>query len=361
MSDPGDSRASTSLRITGILPMPRHGTRKRPVWRSAAVRVRCCEIAPRLGALGARVKLVLSRDVATRQADGSFYDADVYLIYQTVEDHRAIVRDLLQAGKCVVVDVCDDVAKYPGVLRYTWQNAKRATAVTVPTDSLADRIGDRIAPSVHVVPDAVEGVGRPVRLPDDEGPLRLFWYGWQHKLAPLVDRLPDLAAFAGGTRPISLTVMTNLQPVFPVLQQVSEAAGDRLSVRIVQWSPDAFDAALEDTDVAIMPYDDRVGFSGRSPLRPVQAVWRGRPAITEDVEAHAALARFGLVHGSLIDGLAWILEHPGAAATGLSDAQHYIAETHRPGAVARVWLRTLSAIHESFRRTRRSRTGPRFR
>lgn len=342
-----DKRTSAPLRITGLMPQADDDSMGDRRWKSASVRIRCVEIAPYVGALGATVKLVESSLVQKRIADGSFFDADVYVIYQTLEDHREVVSTLLEAGKCVVTDVCDDVTQYPGVLGLTWDNARRAHAITVPTRSLADRLGAQIDTPIHVIPDAVEGTPQPVRPPRTEGPLRLFWYGWQHKVSALAARLPELARLAERRR-IALGLMTNVDPVGPALQSVLDASTERLTIRVTPWQLAAFNATMSHADIAIMPYIDRVSYSGRSPVRLVQALWLGRLAIAEDVEGYPEFERFGLLHRSLADGVAWAIEHPETAMGALNEARRYVAQTHHPQVLARQWLDALTEIHQRF-------------
>lgn len=338
---------SLPLRITSLLPCANDDSLGDRRWKNATTRVRCLEIAAHLGVLGAQVKLVESTFVDRRMANGSFFDADVFVIYQTLEDHRDIVTALLDAGKCVVSDVCDNVRLYPGALGRTWENACRAHGITVPTKSLADRLAGGTDTPIHVIPDAVEGDPRPVRLPRADGPLRLFWYGWQHKLAALEERLPALVRFAA-RRPLVLGIMTNMDPVGPVLQRILDASDDRLMIRAEPWQFAAFNHAMAEADIAIVPYTEKVSYSGRSPVRLIQALWQGRLALSEDLDAYPEFARFGLLHESLVDGLAWAVDHPIAAAQAMHNARRYVADTHHPSVLAAKWLQTLTEIHGRF-------------
>jgi hypothetical protein len=340
------------LRITGLLPRPNDGSLGTRSWKDAGIRIRCASIAPHLGALGAAVKLVESQNLDRRIADGSYFDADVFMIYQTLEDHRPIVGSLLDAGKCVVVDVCDDLTRYKGVLNYNWENAQRAFAITVPTASLARRLAARVeGKRIYIVPDAVEGEPAPVRPPRREGPLRLFWYGWQHKLRTLSERLPALAELAA-RRPLELTIMSNLRPVGPILQSIVECRYVRLSIAAVPWDLSAFNAAMERSDIAVIPYNESISYSGRSPVRLIQAAWRGRLPVSEDVEGYPEFARFGVLHRSIVDGIAWAVENPDAAAGQLAALQRHVAETHRPEVLARTWMHALSHAYAGFREQR---------
>lgn len=343
----GTETTTQPLRITALLPRANDGSLGDRSWKDAAIRIRCASIAPHLGRLGAVVKLVESQYVGRRIADGSFFDADVFVIYQTLEDHRRVVEVLADAGKCVVADVCDDVATYQGVLGYTWDNARRAAGVTVPTRSLADRLAGRLSAPIRVVADAVEGEAQPPRPPRTDGPLRLFWYGWQHKVGVLAERLPALAAFAR-RRPLELTIMTNVNPIGPVLQGVLDAADDSLVIRATAWERAAFNRAMADADLAVIPYNDSVAYSGRSPVRLIQALWQGRLAVSEDLEGYPQFARFGLLHRSIVDGIAWVVERPDEAAQCLAAAQRHVFETYRPSVLAATWLQVLTEIHAGF-------------
>ena len=107
------------LLITGLLSTANDGSVDDRRWKDVGIRVRCLEIARHLGALGQTLKLVESLNAPRRMADGSFFDSDIYVIYQALEDHRPYVSALLDAGTCVVTDVCDDAAQYRGLLGHT--------------------------------------------------------------------------------------------------------------------------------------------------------------------------------------------------------------------------------------------------
>jgi hypothetical protein len=336
------------MRITFVLTNPDDASRGRATWKNTALRVRCAEIAAPLGALGPAVKLLLSRKIEERKADGSFFDSDVYVIFQTLEDHRPIVDALLKAGKCVVVDICDDVSGYIGNLVWNWENAQRATAVTVPTQALADRLSPRLAPPVHVIPDAVEGTRSAIRPPRRTGPLRLFWYGWQHKIRALEPRLESIERYSRQTRPIALTVMSNLDPIGGTLDRILGRYGESLSIETRPWSISDFDLAMAETDIAIIPYGEFLASSGRSPVKLIQAIWSGRLAISEDILGYPEFDRFKLLHESLVDGIAWAADHAGQVERNLAQAQEHIAATRQPAAVAAEWHGVLLRIHQSF-------------
>lgn len=336
------------MRVTFILENPDDASRGRATWKNAALRVRCAEIAAPLGARGPAVKLLLSRKIEERKADGSFFDSDVYVIFQTLEDHRPIVDELSDAGKCVVVDVCDDVSGYIGNLAWTWENAQRATAVTVPTRGLADRLSSRLGQTIHVIPDAVEGARSKIRPPGQVGPLRLFWYGWQHKIRALEPRLEAIERYSHQQRPIVLTVMSNLDPIGGTLDRIIVRYGKSLSIETRPWSIADFEMAMEETDIAIVPYGGFLESSGRSPIKLMQAIWRGRLAISEDITGYPEFGRFALLRDSLIDGITWATSQGEQVTRNLALAQDYIAATRQPAAVAIEWHRALLQIHRTF-------------
>jgi hypothetical protein len=335
-------------KIAFLMPPADHGEPGQETWRSVSVRVRCTEIAQWLGRYGTQVRLVVDNNLTGRLSGGALDDTEAVVVLQSQRDYRTHVDMLRAAGKCVVVDVCDDVWRYSGVLATTWESAGRAHAITVPTRWLKDSLQPKTDIPIHIVPDAVEGLPGPIRLPSPEGPLRLFWYGWQHKVSALRRHIDRLRAFAKVERPVELTVMTNMDPVFDELADLLAAGGGALSVTGVPWSMDGFGAAMDATDIALIPFDRAIDFSGRSPLKLMQALWQGRLAVSEDLDSYPDFARFGVLHGDIVDGIRALLADPEGARIGLAKAQRYIRDTYVPPVLARRWQATLGEIVDTF-------------
>lgn len=330
--------------IAFILPPPDHGTPEHPTWRSVSIRVRCAEIAKWLGRYGTQVHLLIDESVPTRLEDGSLDGVEAFVILQTLADHSALVDLLLAAGKCVVTDVCDDVSRYEGVLATTWNSARKAAAVTVPTRWLADRLGPKTDRPIHIVPDAVEGPPHRLRGPQADGPLHLFWYGWQHKVGVILRRVERLRDYARRHRPVELTVMSDIFSIREEMAELLAAGDDRLTIRGEHWSMEGFDAAMERTDIALIPFDTKIDFSGRSPLKLMQALWQGRLAVSEDLESYPDFAPFGVLHRDIVDGIEHVTADPRRALADLSRAQVYIRDTYLPSVLAHRWQAVLGEI-----------------
>ncbi|MDF1794178.1 MAG: hypothetical protein P1U88_19855 [Thalassobaculaceae bacterium] len=339
-------------KVAFILPPPNHGTLEKPTWRSVSIRVRCTEIAQWLGRYGTQVHLVIDESVAPRLADGSLDGIDLFVILQTLSDHTDLVDALLAAGKCVVTDVCDDVSRYEGLLARSWENARKAAAITVPTRWLADRLGPLTDRPIHLVHDAVEGPPHRIRGPAPDGPLHLFWYGWQHKVGVVQRRLDRLRAYAHRRRPIELTVMSDLYGIRDEMATVLAAGDDRLTIRGEHWSMEGFDAEMARADIALIPFDTKIDFSGRSPLKLMQALWQGRLAVSEDLESYPDFAPFGVLHGDIVDGIDHMTADPDRALADLSRAQHYIRDTYMPSVLAHRWQAVLGEILTEFQKPR---------
>ncbi len=335
--------------VAFILPRPDHGTPEHPTWRSVSIRVRCTELAQWLGRYGTRVHLIVDETVPERLSDGSLDGIELFVVLQTLTDHTALVDALLAAGKCVVADVCDDVSRYEGLLAGTWRNARRAAAITVPTRWLADRLGPLTDRPIHLVHDAVEGPPRKIRGPAADGPLRLFWYGWQHKVGVVERRLDRLRAYARAHRPVALTIMSDIYEIRQEMARVLAAGDGRLAIEGVHWSIEGFDAEMERTDIALIPFDTRIDFSGRSPLKLMQALWQGRLAVSEDLESYPDFARFGVLHGDIVDGITHLTANPKRAMADLARAQVYIRDTYMPSVLAHRWQAVLGAVLAAWR------------
>lgn len=351
MTHPGAGERRRGLNLTMVAsPTDDEGPNGR-TWRSTALRVRCADISEPLSRLGHRVKLIHSNRIEARRQDGSWYDGDVYLFYQTLEDYRDLADDLRARGKIVVVDLCDDVFNMAGRIGLAGELAMRASAVTVPTLSLAKRFMKRLRCPIHVVPDGIEGARGIPAAPRSRGALRLLWYGWQHKIGAVADGLEALARFARDRRRILLSCVTNLAPIQPDLARVMRGGTEDLSVRVFAWRQDIYLNAFAEADLVIVPSGASLRESGASPIRMAQALWSGRLPIVERTAGYltAEFAPFGCFHDSLTDGIAWAMEHPRQVMDRIVAAQRQIESTRSPGALARDWHRALTAIVEQSR------------
>jgi hypothetical protein len=337
-----ESRATVN--VTLVMPPKDDVGPEGKTWRNAAMRVRCGVIAEPLGRMGARVKMVYSQRIDRRRADGSWYDADVYVFYQTLEDYGAVVDELLGLGKMVVVDLCDDVFGMEGRVTFAGEIARRATAVTVPTHDLARRLADRVDTPIRVVPDAVEWAREAPRAPGGDGALRVLWYGWQHKCGALTDRIPDLTRFASERRPVLLSCVTDLDPIQPDLARIMRSGTEDLSIRVFAWTLEVFAELLTETDVVVMPDGEALAQSGRSPIRMVQAFQAGRWPIVEIVDSFEEFAPFECLCETLSDGLERMERERDLIVDRITRAQDHIHRTRGAEVVARRWYEVLSSI-----------------
>jgi hypothetical protein len=332
------------MRVTYVMPDYNDIVGTRPTWKSASARVRAGEVAAPLGALCGEVRLVQERGLERRIADGSFQQSDVFVFPQGFTDHSILINRLKDAGRTVVVDLNDDVFNLPGAIAVNGDLARLAHAVTVPTASLKDRLSDRLCQPIHIVPDVVEGRRGEPRVPGGDGPLSLFWYGWQHKAGVLVEQRDALHRLAA-RRPIRLTVMTNTDPVRPWLQAFVDGAGGGLDIDLVAWTLSGFAEAMAAADLVLMPWGAVLETAGRSPLRAAQAVWWGRLPVIERPGPDGLPDDCGVLCDTIEHGIDWVLANQKQALARLRRGQQTAAETWAPKVVARRWHAVLEGCH----------------
>ena len=133
------------------------------------------------------------------------------------------------------------------------------------------------------------------------------------------------------------------------MAQLLATGDDRLLIEAVRWSQQGFDERMDANDIALIPFDTQIDFSGRSPLNLMQALWQGRMAVSEDLESYPDFARFGVLHRDIVDGIEHLLVDPERTLGDLQRAQIYIHDTYMPSVLARRWQEVFRDILADYR------------
>ena len=226
----------------------------------------------------------------------------------------------------VLADYSDDNFAHPVLGPVYRALANAADLLIASTDGLAEVLRAEAPVPVHVVTDPVEGKrGDPRTAP--RRPVRLLWFGHPTNLDTLKLGLPQIRL------PFELTLVT--APGTGI-----EAMGHRFR----PWSTHAVFEELRECDAVIIPSDPHNPRKiVKSPNRFTESLWAGRFVIAHPLPSYEPLAEFGWVGEDLGKGLAWLLEHPDAAAARVRTGQDAVAARFSPQAIGRAWQAAIAA------------------
>ena len=217
-----------------------------------------------------------------------------------------------QGYRRVIFDVCDD--HFAGPLAEHYLDAcAQADAVTCNSREMARVIKARTERDAWVIPDPYEQPERAPRLSEE-----LLWFG--HAL-----NFPDLRA-----------VMDSIAE-YP-LQIVTGGLGAPCAPLLVQWSPQAMDAAFEACGMVILPTGKSMAKSGN---RAIESIRRGRFPVCGYLPAYADL---GVWVGDIADGVQWALENRREALARIGHAQAYVRKAYSPRRIAEQWLEVIQSV-----------------
>lgn len=220
--------------------------------------------------------------------------------------------DVTRGFRRVVFDVCDDHFDGPHGAHYL-DACARADAVTCNSREMARVIKARTDRDAWVIPDPYEQPERAPQIGRD-----LLWYGH-------ASNLPDLRA-----------VMDSIAE-YP-LQIVTGGLGAPCAPPLVQWSPQALDAAYEACGMVIIPTGKSMAKSGN---RAIEAIRRGRFPVCGYLPAYADL---GVWVGDIADGVQWALENPRETLARIGHAQAYVRKQYAPRRIAEQWLEVIQSV-----------------
>jgi hypothetical protein len=211
-------------------------------------------------------------------------------------------------------DVCDDHFEDKWSDYYLTM-PKLVTQITCTTDVLKERIKHFTGKDAVVISDPLEYGTQPPWI----GTKKLFWYGHQSNMAPVLDL---------NLKRHELMLVSNLQ-----------AEG------VIPWSHDAMQKGFKWCDAVILP----VGGSGakkdaKSPNRMTEAINAGRFVIANDMPAYRG---YGMYLGDIEEGLQWLKRNQREALQLLQKAQELVIQKHSPKVIAGQWEALLDSIWDA--------------
>ena len=280
------------------------------------------------------------------------YDDDRFDQYRTIvfskaynAADRALARRAREAGKRVLLDLCDDhffnpndTPKYRQVRRDLLAMTRLADAVICSTPILARSIRREagLAALPAVAPDVYEqaAVHASDPAPPDR-PARLLWFG-RHGSPNASAGMGDLLLIrealvdAFAARPFELVVCSDSRERYDDL-----FTGFPVPTRYVEWSPATFNDELARADAVMIPLSDNPFVAAKTHNRLSLALSAGVP-VADRMDAYEEFAPF-CVLGDWTAGLELVLQRPDEARARAGKARAYLEAQWSAQAIAPRW------------------------
>ena len=259
---------------------------------------------------------------------------------------RKLARRLRQAGKRVILDLCDDHFFNPYDLpkyRETRENLLAMIAIvdavvcSTPVLARSVQVHAKLPYTPAVAPDPYEqaeaSVGAPTPM---DRPAKLLWFGLHgspNAPAGMADLLLVREALeaAQAKRAFELVICSDNRERF-------EEVSPQLPVpsRFVQWTPASFAAELAATDAVIIPLSDNPFVAAKTHNRLTLALSAGAPVVADHLDSYAEFAPFCRL-GDWQGGLEEALLRPEEARSRAQGARRYLEQNWSSEAVAPLW------------------------
>ena len=273
------------------------------------------------------------------------YDAIVFSKAYKAAD-QALARRARDAGKRVLLDLCDDhffnpddTPKYRQVRRDLLAMAAVADAVVCSTPILARSVqreaGLDYLPAV--APDVYEQAA--VRASDPtpmDRRARLLWFG-RHGAPNASAGMGDLLlvryvlAEAFAKRPFELVVCSDSRERFGEL-----FVGFPVPIRYADWSPEIFNEELAHADGVLIPLSENPFVAAKTHNRLTLALSAGVPVVADRLDAYEEFAPFCAL-GDWQGGLEAVLLRPEEARARAAGALPYLDANWSAKAIAPRW------------------------
>jgi len=271
----------------------------------------------------------------------------------------SLVRDLQARGVRVIADINDNHFENSPRAPYFRELSTTVDAVVASTPKMAEIIRTFTSRPVSVARDPYEGQrGRvrfaPARLSwwrrflglsgTDVRPT-LLWYGYPTNLdtlAILKDQLLPLAR----RQPLAVRVMTHRSTEAELLcNELHATCSGRIWWNLSPWSLAAMQAALEETDLVVLPTQPGDSTKAvKSPNRLVSGLWAGRFVVAHPVPSYEEFAEFAWIGADIAEGVRWALDNPRAVVERTLRGQDYVAKQYSAIAAAREWEQAIANV-----------------
>jgi hypothetical protein len=210
-----------------------------------------------------------------------------------------LARNVRKRGGRVIFDLCDNHFYNPfGLRKYEEGQARIRTMMSIAnrtictTDVLSRIIAEESGVKAMVVEDAVEKLKVRRRPRENRERLELLWFG-SHGSPNAPGGMEDLGLIEGPLsvlaeqRAVTLTVCSNNEAKF---QAVTSAMP--FATRYVEWTPEAFAAAIRLTDAVVIPVNRNPFTDSKSHNRLTSALYAGVPVVATGIESYREFADY---------------------------------------------------------------------
>lgn len=241
-------------------------------------------------------------------------DADVVIFSKHWDKagDPVLARQLIKAGKKVVMDICDDHFGTEHRDHYI-RMCDLADAVVVCTERLKERVLEETGRDAKVISDPYEYPEHPVRFINE--PPVLFWHGHANNAPSLARELPRLVEY-------QKVIVGNVPGATP-------------------WSKQAVMDGFAHGDIAIIPTTNTLKNQAKSPNRMVEAIRQGRFVVANPMPSYE---EFGLWTGDIVEGIEWVRKNRKLAMERVKAAQALVRLRHEPLMLARSWASLCASI-----------------
>jgi hypothetical protein len=250
----------------------------------------------------------------------------------------------------IFADLSDDYEAHapafrePFLAEYQRRLAEHCTLV-VPCDALREALAPRARRGVVVVEDPYESpAARPVRV-GRSPPLRLCWFGnlGEMNVGIVEQELRGVALQAvGQDLHFQLLAAEASRPLVERIARAVVDANPRCAVTFMPWSLAATRAAIEASDLVLLPQDHVTAWGRvKSHNRLVEAIRGGRLAIASPIPAYQELSHYAWVGEPLAAGLRWAQDHPDEIVQRVTAGQAHVEARFAPRVVGQKWARAL--------------------
>ncbi|WPZ33118.1 hypothetical protein T8K17_17965 [Thalassobaculum sp. OXR-137] len=277
----------------------------------------------------------------------AFRDADTVLFGKTFEDHSATALAAKQAGKRVLVDIADGLGS-TGDFDELGRVAACADAVFCSSARLTEMAAAWVPADCRrfcIEEPAEEAIRAPKAQLGGDGILELLWFGTSRNIVYLVPHLSEIAALAED-RPFRITLVCHENVV---AQQLCAAAAEQdqglFKIRFEEWTPQVQAAALDATDIVLIPGDLAKDSAQKSPNRLINTIAAGRLAVASPIPSYLPFADFALIRDCLADGIRDALAMPAADLEArIGAGQRVVAERYSAAEIGRHWIAAFQAL-----------------
>lgn len=315
-----------------------------PTARLASTRLRLLVALEALNAAGHGARLVANTTPEHIRQSREFAAAGRILVGKVFQDYRRVLSAARAAGKTIVLDVTDDLERFP-VLAPMRALVGLADAVTVPSDGLDQMVrgwtGGRVP--VTRIADPVEGGLHPPGGDLRRQPLRLLWFGSPTNAGFLNPHMPGLIALASRCA-LDLTIVSTGAEAFEgLVSRYDPARGQPLRVLFVEWSQEAQAHALAQADLVLLPGDIAADSGLKSANRLIAAIAAGRLCVASPLPSYRPFAG----HALLVDDMAAGIEAaralpPERISEAVRAGQALIERDYSRTVIGRSWVEVLA-------------------